>query len=106
MNRTIVKQRIQKIKGTPYVYEDYPYWDAEKKQMRHKRVYIGKLDANGEFVPNKAYAAQCKLKEAIEQEGTSEQEQTATRTYYGATYLLDAITKSTGHQGVSIILCK
>ncbi len=54
---TFTKQRVQNIKGVPYVYEDYPYWDAVKKQMRHKREYIGKLDANGQFVPNKAYAA-------------------------------------------------
>jgi hypothetical protein len=46
---------LQKIKGTVYVYEDYPYWDSEKKQTRHKRVYIGKKEDNANFIPNKNY---------------------------------------------------
>jgi len=95
MNSQNIKQRTQKIKGTTYVYEDYPYWDREKQQTRHKRVYIGKLDAKGEFVPNKTYAAKMKLEEA-KQGGASMVEQSVARTYYGATCLLDAIADITG----------
>ena len=93
---TSTKQRVQKIKGIPYVYEDHPYWDPVKKQMRHKREYIGKLDADRQFIPNKAYAARKKLEMMAKQGVAIKEEQPATRTYYGATYLLDAIGESTG----------
>lgn len=94
MNKSSTR-RTQNIKGTHYVYEDYPYWDTEKKQVRHKRVYIGKLDENGEFLPNKAYQAQQKLQE-VQQEAESAPQKPASRTYCGATHLLDAIAKRTG----------
>lgn len=93
---TSTKQRVQNIKGIPYVYEDYPYWDSVKKQTRHKREYIGKLDANGQFIPNKAYAARKELERMAKQGVAIKGEQPAARTYYGATYLLDAIGESTG----------
>ena len=35
-----VTQQTQLIKGTVYVYEDYPYWGSGKQKIRHKRVYI------------------------------------------------------------------
>lgn len=94
MNKSSTR-RTQKIKGTHYVFEDYPYWDTDKKQMRHKRVYIGKLNDAGEFVPNKAYETQLKLQEA-QKEPERAKEQPASRTYCGATYLLDAIAQKTG----------
>jgi len=56
--------------------------------MRHERVYIGKLDKDGEFVPNKAYRAQQQLQES--------QKKPAARKYCGATSLLDSITRKTG----------
>jgi len=34
--------RIKKIKGKEYWYEDTPYYDPEKKQIRHKSRYLGK----------------------------------------------------------------
>ena len=90
------KQRVQNIKGVPYVYEDFPYWDAAKKQMRHKREYTGKLNANGQFVPNKTYAARQKLEEMASRGGATKVEKPAARKYYGATYLLDTIGETTG----------
>ena len=44
------KWKTQIIRGTNYVYEDYPYWDKERKQNRHKREYIGKLGEDGGFM--------------------------------------------------------
>lgn len=88
-------RRTQKIKGTHYVFEDYPRWDSEKKQIRHDRVYIGKLDADGEFVPNKTYVTQCQLQES-QKELECAQERPSTRTYCGATHLLDVIAQKTG----------
>ena len=36
------KVRIKKINGIEYWYEDTPYYDREKKQIRHKSKYLGK----------------------------------------------------------------
>lgn len=38
--------RIKTIKGKEYWYEDTPYYDPEKKQIRHKSRYLGK-NVNG-----------------------------------------------------------
>jgi len=38
--------RIKKINGKEYWYEDIPYYDKEKKQIRHRSKYIGK-NVNG-----------------------------------------------------------
>jgi hypothetical protein len=87
-----IAQRTQTIKGTVYVYEDYPYWDPEKKQTRHKRVYIGKKDDNGTFVPNKKYLARS------QPAGLSEPglpDAPATRRFGGVSYLLDQIVSRT-----------
>ena len=94
MNTNELNARTQIIKGTEYVFEDIPYWDKAKKQNRHRRLYIGKIGANGEFIPNKAYIArQGTTKRA---EGVCGLPKTASRTYYGATRLLDEIGRLTG----------
>ena len=41
--------RIKKINGIEYWYEDIPYYDKEKKQIRHKSKYVGK-NINGKPV--------------------------------------------------------
>lgn len=50
--------RIKKINGKEYWYEDIPYYDKEKKQIRHKSKYLGKnIDGqpvkvrNNEMIP-------------------------------------------------------
>ena len=78
------------INGVPYVYEDHPYWDPDKKQIRHKREYIGKLGCGGEFIPNKTYSARQKL-DAVAAQESIRSTSVAKRSYHGATYLLDAI---------------
>lgn len=94
--KTHAPQRVQIIQDTSYVYEDFPYWDTDKKQTRHKREYIGKLDENGKFVPNKAYAARLKLEEMEKKGAVPKSDRPASRNYFGATYLLDAIGEFTG----------
>lgn len=42
-------RRIKKINGIEYWYEDIPYYDKEKKQIRHKSKYLGR-NVNGEPV--------------------------------------------------------
>ena len=34
--------RIKAINGKEYWYEDIPYYDKEKKQIRHRSKYLGK----------------------------------------------------------------
>jgi hypothetical protein len=41
--------RIKKINGIEYWYEDIPYYDKEKKQIRHKSKYVGR-NVNGKPV--------------------------------------------------------
>jgi transposase len=39
--------RVKRINGIEYLYEDTPYYDKEKKQIRHHSRYLGK-NVNGE----------------------------------------------------------
>jgi transposase len=89
-----VKRRIQNIKGVDYVYEDYPFWDKATKQNRHKRIYIGKLGREGEFIPNQKYLT--RQSEPAEKEGAEPGVTPARRVYFGATHLLDEIGEITG----------
>lgn len=41
--------------GVTYIYEDFSYWDKEKGYSTHKRIAIGKIDADGQKVYNKYY---------------------------------------------------
>jgi hypothetical protein len=41
--------RIKKINGIEYWYEDIPYYDKEKKQIRHESKYVGR-NINGKPV--------------------------------------------------------
>jgi hypothetical protein len=90
------KWRTQIIRGVSYVYEDYPYWDKDKKQNRHRREYIGKLGQDGGFIPNRKYLS--RQNNAAEKGDTAPLITSACRSYYGATYLLDEISKITGIQ--------
>ena len=54
MNNANVVYRKDKNSGSVYAYEDYPYWDSNKKQSRSKRKYLGKVDpSTGEVIPTK-----------------------------------------------------
>ena len=90
------KWRTQIIKGVSYVYEDYPYWNKDKRQNRHRREYIGKLGQDGGFIPNNKYLS--RQDKTTEKGDAAPQIAPACRTYYGATYLLDEISKITGIQ--------
>lgn len=45
----------QKKTGVTYIYEDYSYWNKEKRYSAHRRKSIGKLDEQGNRVYNKYY---------------------------------------------------
>jgi hypothetical protein len=91
-----VKTGTQFINGVEYVYEDRAYWDSVKKHGSHKRNYIGK-NVDGVFVPNKKYLLRQEL-ESIKNKTKPGPipSKVCTRTFYGATYLLDEIGRKTG----------
>jgi transposase len=85
-----------KNNGVTYLYESSGYWDKEKKQARHHRTCIGKLDPQtGGFIPSK------KRPEATIQPQEARRPGSAPptpwkRSFYGATYLFDSIAEKLG----------
>jgi transposase, IS4 family len=76
--------------GVTYVYESTGYWDKEKKQARNYRKCIGKLNnETGEIIYSKKYL------ESKELEAKTVPVK-CKRNFYGATYLLDQISKKLG----------
>jgi len=84
---------LNKKNGITYVYESTNYWDKEKKQSRSKRVCVGKLDEAGNLVPSKRLTNLMILQPSKQGPIPST---TVNRSYYGATYLFDAIGESLG----------
>jgi len=90
----IVKQYDRRI-GVTYAYESKSYWDKEKKQSRSQRHLIGIVDpVSGEIVPTTKRKRTTVSNLAIEQADMVWLK--ASRTFYGATYLLNLIGESTG----------
>lgn len=82
-----------KKNGVTYAYQSENYWDKEKKQSRSRRVCIGKLDDEGNLVPSKRLTATAAPSEVK----TGPVPSVSTRhSYYGATYLFDAIGEALG----------
>lgn len=82
-----------KTNGITYVYESTNYWDKEKKQSRSKRVCVGKLDEAGNLIPSKRLTNPVIPQPAKQGPVPST---TIKHSYYGATYLFDAIGESLG----------
>jgi len=77
-----------------YVYESSGYWDKEKQQARNNRKCIGKLDpVTGKLVPSKSAVE--KIIPAPKQPGPVPSVE-CKRSFYGATYLFDAIGEKLG----------
>lgn len=92
----MMKQRTQMINGIEYVYVDLPYWDTKKKCGSHKREYIGRM-VDGIFVPNKKYKLQQELEQAkVNLKPGPVSTEKCLRYFYGATWLLDCISKKYG----------
>ena len=91
----IVYQK-DKRSGITYAYESVSHWDKEKQQSRAKRKLIGRVDpATGEIVPTDGRRRKKGEKTSPVKRGPVPAAQTA-RTFYGATYLLDAIGEKLG----------
>jgi len=92
---TIVYQ-TDKRSGITYAYQSVSHWDKEKKQSRARRTLIGRVDnETGEIVPTDG-------RNRKTQDGTtpvkrgSKTVDRVHRSFYGATYLLDAIGEKLG----------
>jgi hypothetical protein len=85
--------REQSRNGIRYVYEDHPYWDSTKKQTRHRRVYIGRYNRNGEYI---ASINRSTANLSDEKKVNAVDVKNLTPKFVGATYLLDQIAKTTG----------
>ena len=92
---TIVYQ-TDKRSGITYAYQSTSFWDKEKKQSRARRTLIGRYDnETGKIVPTDGR----NKKKAKEKEAETRGKtviNSAHRSFYGATYLLDAIGEKLG----------
>lgn len=75
-----------------YVYEDTAYWDTEKKQGRHTRKCIGKLDSHGQIIYNAYYLSRQQADQAKELPVPV----VSKTTLLGQNLILDPIIKSIG----------
>lgn len=91
----IVYQK-DKRSGITYAYESVSYWDKEKQQSRAKRTLIGRVDnETGEITPTDGRGRKKKEEQVATKRGPVPSIQTS-RSFYGATYLLDAIGEKLG----------
>ncbi|MDP3058584.1 MAG: IS1634 family transposase [bacterium] len=82
--------------GITYAYESVSYWDKDKQQSRAKRTLIGRVDpVTGETVPTDGRGRKKQEETPSASRGPVPAVQTA-RSFYGATYLLDAIGEKLG----------
>ena len=87
-----VIQVYNKKSKTTYLYENYPYWDPELKQGRHKRKCIGKLDAKGKVIYNDYYLS--RLEQQTDKDVALRV--VSTTTLLGENLILDKIIADTG----------
>lgn len=84
--------QTDKRSGITYAYESISHWDKEKKQSRAKRKLIGRVNDDGEIVPTDGRGRKDKK---VESKPNIDKPDT-TRSFYGATYLLDSIGDKLG----------
>ena len=93
-----IVHQTDKRTGITYAYESISYWDKDKQQSRAKRHLIGRVDpATGQIIPTRGKNVITPEK-VLPEKGKTEWVPAVdiTRTYYGATYLLDQIGSTTG----------
>ncbi len=94
-----IVHQLDKRSGITYVYESTAYWDHDKQQARSHRKLIGRLDTStGKIVPTDGRGkrrGQTKQTSKTVKPGPIPAAHTQ-RLFYGATYLLDEIGKTTG----------
>ena len=81
---------LDKRSGIEYAYESVAYWDKVKKQGRHRRKLVGKVDPQtGEIVPTDG-------RMRMDKKAAISDPVAVSRKFYGATYLLDVIGEKLG----------
>ena len=92
---SIIYQTNKKT-GITYAYTNEAYWDKEKQQSRAKRKLIGKVDpVTGEIIPTDGRGRKKKELPPTVKRGPVPSVQIS-RSFYGATYLLDVIGENLG----------
>ena len=84
--------------GIVYAYESLSHWDKEKQQSRAKRKLLGQVDPETkEITPTRkrGTGSDCKTKDSSDSDSLSFPF-SASRHFYGATYLFDAIGEKLG----------
>ncbi|HSV30625.1 MAG TPA: IS1634 family transposase [Atribacteraceae bacterium] len=90
----IIRQKDTRS-GITYIYESFSYWDKEKQQSRSRRRLIGRVDEKtGEVVPTDGRGRKEQAVAAAKRGPVPAEK--VTRSFYGATYLLDAIGEKLG----------
>jgi transposase len=102
----MAKVKTQIIKGTTYIFERTSFRIPGDDKVHQKRLYLGKLDDDGQFIPNKHYHAlsnEQKQKTGLTPKknvpatrGRTPASEVFTRSYYGATYLFNQLSDQLG----------
>ena len=88
--------QTDKRSGITYAYRSVSYWDKEKKQSRARRTLIGRVDSvTGEIVPTDGRNRKNR-DGAVPEIRALPTPPKVHRSFYGATYLLDAIGETLG----------
>ena len=88
--------QTDKRSGITYAYQSISHWNREKKQSRAKRTLIGRVDIEtGEIIPTDGRNLQT-LDDKVPVNRGPKTAVLAHRSFYGATYLLDAIGEKVG----------
>ncbi|NLV28218.1 MAG: IS1634 family transposase [Methanomicrobiales archaeon] len=83
--------QTDKRSGITYAYESISHWDKEKQQSRARRTLIGRVDKiTGEIVPTDGRNRK-KREAKLPAEQAPKCTAVASRSFFGATYLFDAI---------------
>ena len=88
--------QTNKQTGITYAYESVSYWDKEKQQSRAKRTCIGRVDPETkEIIPTRKRVSTTyeEHNEDVHKTGPITD---ASRSFYGATHLFDAIGEKLG----------
>jgi transposase len=88
--------QTDKRSGITYAYKSISHWDKDKKQSRSKRTLVGRVDKEtGEIVPTDGRGRK-KKDSTIHAKRGPIPTTSVSRSFYGATYMFDAIGEKIG----------
>ena len=92
---TAIVYQTDKRSGITYAYKSISFWDKDKQQSRAKRTLIGRLDSESGQI-HRWKMTKKKQELTATKRGSLPSLQTS-RSFYGATYLLDVIGEKAWH---------